>query len=265
MFDLKTFAASCAVVLVLSIMTSPATAAVISQTTDAAGSGTVDLTAQGTQDWVLIEFNGATDMFETNNTKNGGSGITLGAGFGVDVSGASSGATLSAELRGPDDYEYTDGTSPGSGDALQMNVARAGINLNFADLTKSYEITFDAIAVGVEHTATVYTSNGRTQWSDISATWANPDPGSLTNVLDNDLDGRYILTYTPDALTDAVTVTFTVALGGAASGNPTIGSNASFRAGITGATLAVIPEPTSGALISLASIGIVGFARRRKS
>ena len=205
----------------------------------------VNLTTEGTQDWKLINFNNTTDAFEIYNSKLGGSGITLGTGFGVDIGNAI------ADARGPD-FSYTDGVSPVSEGPLQMTVARGATN-TFSQILSTYTITFAALAVGVEHTANVYLTTGRVIWTDISAVWANAIPTSLSTTGEN-LNDTYSLTFTPDAMSDSVTVTFV----GAATEN----TSSHYRLGFTGATLAAVPEPSSAALLGLGGLALL--LRRRR-
>ena len=205
----------------------------------------VNLTTEGTQDWKLINFNNTTDVFEIDNSKLGGSGITLGTGFDVDIGNAI------ADARGPD-FSYTDGVSPVSEGPLQMTVARGATN-TFSQILSTYTITFAALAVGVEHTANVYLTTGRATWTDISADWANANPTSLSTTGEN-LKDTYSLTFTPDAMSDSVTVTFV----GAATEN----TSSHYRLGFTGATLAAVPEPSSAALLGLGGLALL--LRRRR-
>lgn len=229
-----------------------ASAATISHTIGAAPAS-VDLTAEGTQDWLLIDFdsaNDATDIFAIHNEKTGGSGITLGSGFNTDINGSRN--TITDGLRGPD-YNYTDGTSPASEAGIKMDVARDETG-GYNNVIKSYSFTFDAIAVGVEHTAKVYVTTGRTAWNSVTATWDNADPTALSTSAAA-LNDVYTLTYTPDSLTDDVTVTFTARSSPLESG--------AWRLGFTGATLdVVVPEPGSLALLGLGGL-LIGTRRRR--
>lgn len=207
----------------------------------------VNLTTEGTQDWKLINFNNTTDAFEIYNSKLGGSGITLGTGFDVDIGNAI------ADARGPD-FSYTDGVSPVSEGSLQMSVARGATN-TFSQILSTYTITFDALAVGAEHTANVYLTTGRAKWTSISADWANANPTLDVSTTVENISDAYSLTFTPDAMSDSVTVTFV----GAAIGS----SSSHYRLGFTGATLAVVPEPSSSAaLLGLGCLALI--LRRRK-
>ncbi len=209
----------------------------------------VNLTTEGTQDWKLINFNNSTDIFEIYNSKLGGSGITLGTGFGVDIGNAN----VDGTARGPS-FSYTDGVSPVSEGSLQMSVALGDTN-KFSQILSTYTITFDALAVGAEHTANVYLTTGRAKWTGISADWANANPTLDVSTTGQNMSDAYSLTFTPDAMSDSVTVTFI--------GAATETTNSDYRLGFTGATLAVVPEPSSSAaLLGLGCLALI--LRRRK-
>ena len=192
-----------------------------------------------------------TGTIDPVNTKSGGSGITLGSGFGIDLS-----SPTNDEFRGPT-FSYSDGTSPGSDAGTQYEVALgdgSGVQESLYDglTTKTFSWTFDAINPGQEHTALIWFSAGRTAAS-FTADMDGQTPSTNPVTRANGIAELYTVIYTPDDLDDDVVVTLTY--------GDNLTTTGGWRVGSTGAALSVVPEPTSLALLALGGLCVL---RRRQ-
>lgn len=240
-------------VIVGSMTASAATISDDSLAWNAAGS--VNLTTQGTTDWVIWSGNSDNWSFPDSHYNNK-------AGVTSVISDPTLTSDGVAKIRWSDvtTWTYTDGDSPVSATGEDVNAVGMRQNGGTDNWTGSFmEFDVTSVAGGV-NTLYLYGETWRVGTKiTASMTGASATTSTLLAAAVGD-DWVYSVSYTPDTVGDVLTIRVE-SDGVAWSGQE---ANANNGISIAGAAVSVIPEPGSYALLAGCLGLVVAVTRRRK-
>mgnify|MGYP003326630034 FL=1 len=219
--------------------------------------GSVNLTTQGTTDWVIWSGNSDNWTFPNSNYNNKAGVTSVISDPTIDWAGGV------ARIRWSDvtTWTYTDGVNPVSATGEDVNaVGMRQNNGGIGNWTGSFmEFDVTSVAGGV-NTLYLYGETWRVGTKiTASMTGATATTSTLIAAAGGD-DWVYSVSYTPDTVGDVLTIRVE-SDGVAWSGQE---ANANNGISIAGAAVSVIPEPGSYALLAGCLGLVVAVTRRRK-